>query len=178
MYPGLLSDSEIGALIISQTPKISIRRSEFLPKRVFSPGGLFFLPSAELYSPENRVSAAISINPSPELRTFTSWLRDFAGVTASCYPVTTASASIRRTILVNSHSVRWLSASIAVSNVCKRGQRHSSIPHLPRPDQPECRILRKALGVIDILIVHHAAVDGRPLGGNTCTANYRLAVTD
>jgi len=40
------------------------------------------------------------------------------------------------------------------------GQRHATIPDLLRANQPERRILRQPLGVIDILIARHVAVDG------------------
>ena len=40
------------------------------------------------------------------------------------------------------------------------GQRRATIPSLLRTDQPERRILREPLGVVDILIARDAAVDG------------------
>jgi hypothetical protein len=40
------------------------------------------------------------------------------------------------------------------------GQRHPAIPDLLRTDQPERRIVREALGIIDILIARHTAVQG------------------
>ena len=53
------------------------------------------------------------------------------------------------------------SATISVSNVCNREvKRHATIPDLLRANQPECRVLREPLGIIDIRIARHAAVDG------------------
>ena len=40
-----------------------------------------------------------------------------------------------------------------------RGQGRPTIPNLLGTDQPESRILRKPLGVVDILIARNAAVD-------------------
>jgi len=39
------------------------------------------------------------------------------------------------------------------------GQRRATIPNLLGPDQPERRILREPLGVVDVLIACDAAVD-------------------
>ena len=64
------------------------------------PLGLFFFPRG-----------AVLVSPGRSFRL--PGLPDFAGVIAPCYPVATASASIRRTMLPNNRRVRWLSASIS-----------------------------------------------------------------
>jgi len=49
--------------------------------------------------------------------------------------------------------------SSSVSNDCKRKcQRRSALQDLLRADEPEGRVLREALGVVDILVARQSAV--------------------
>ena len=50
--------------------------------------------------------------------------------------------------------------SVQLKGLQAGSQRRATIPSLLRTDQAEGRILRKPLGIVDILIARDAAVDG------------------
>ena len=63
-------------------------------------------------------------------------------------------ARLREVLLLGQH--------LGLKRLQAGSQRRTTIPSLLRTDQPERRVLREPLGVVDILIARDAAVDGLP----------------
>ena len=101
-----------GLVTVYHTPQFLILRSA-----VFSPGAFFCFCQAPNSTPPEKPKTG-------KLRLFSDFHKHVSDPHAlvrlislvsppSCYPVATASASIRRAMLPNNRRVRWLSASIS-----------------------------------------------------------------
>ncbi len=58
--------------------------------------------------------------------------------------------------------VVFLGQQLCLKRLRSGSQRCATLPDLLRTDEPELRILGRPLGIVDILIARHPAVDGLP----------------